>query len=353
MAPKLIDKKTDDEEEDPLHEVTAADVERMDGVLGAASGHKFLLMRSEEGEGQTKRTVQKFSKEPEAKELLEEADAEIKLKRVGKTISAATEARIRATMDGLAGLLADSNAPAILPEGVSADMATQDKAGDKKVAHDVGAAAEDEPETETEDVQRAKKLGFESVKDLISAVERAQAPRIGTMNAPGYGGDPSDVNSQNNLPSSQPQTGVGGSAAGVVKPQADVKDATAAMAKAVGQTATNVEVATSEEELPDQAERIARSIGAQIKTAFEEGFKPLKETLEKIAAEDSRGQQKPFIRGAGPSGDYHLVSRDGSPAYSTDSAELSRALEGLDPTSRDVVTRELAKNSHPLLRGQQ
>ena len=341
-------KKSADEEEDPLHEVTAADVERMDGVLGPASGHTFLLMRSEnhkEEEGQTKRS---FSKEPEAQELLEEAAS---LTRIGKTISAATAARIRDTMDRLAGLLADTGAPAITPEGADVTEEKNNKAGDEGVAHDVGtekvAAANLAP------VQRAKQLGFASVEDLISAVERAQAPRIGSANSPGYGGDPSDVNSQNNLPSAQPITGVGGPAAGVVSPLTYVGDATDKMAKAVGQTAANVEMATSEEELPDIGERIARSIGGQIKEAFEEGFKPLKETIEKIAREDSRGQQKPFVRGATPQGDYHLVSRDGNPQFSTDSAELQRALEGLDPTSRDVVTRELAKNSHPLLRGQQ
>lgn len=429
MGVKVAAKQND--EETPLDEVMSAEVERMDGVLGPANGHTFLLMRSEkevgvdlldaflrtkhlersaaasggvkaragskhklmvdgkakfpindcsdvndawalrghatgvsqsevesyirsaakaEGcsipgqeEGQATRST---SRELEAQEAVEEAES---LTRIGKTISAATAARIRETMDHLGTLLADSNAPAVLPEGVDANMETQDKAGDKKEAHDVEL---DNTQKVQRGIDRAKKLGFSSVDDLITAYERSQAPRIGSPNETDYGGAPGQPAVTDNLPASGGKTGVASGVADQVGP-AGIKDATGAMAKAVGQTAANVKVATEEEELPDIGERIARSIGSSIATALEEGLKPLRESIEKIANEDSRSQPKPFRRGAGPDSDYHLVRRDdGSASVTSENAELQRALEALDPTTRDIVSRQLAVQSHPLVAGQ-
>jgi hypothetical protein len=53
-----------------------------------------------------------------------------------------------------------------------------------------------------------------------------------------------------------------------------------------------------------------------------------------------------------PDRDYHLVRRDDGLAVESESTELQRALEALDPVQRDVVTRQLAKQAHPLLNKQ-
>lgn len=256
--------------------------------------------------------------------------------RVGKTISAATGAKIRAALEALQSLLSDANQTADLPEGV--EMADDDVKRAKKKAQDADGDNDGDEPTE-EEVERAR--------EVIAKYERAQAPKVGSMNKPAMAG--SQPGGDGGVQSLMPENG-GAGVENLTQPGAGLKNAEGAVNSAVGDTAANLKLATSEEESPDIGEVIARSIQNGLKDALAEGLRPLQETLEKIAKEDSKSQRRPLVRGADQ--DYHLRrTGDGRIELAGGPEELNRALDQLDPATRDIVTRQLATNAHPLLAG--
>lgn len=404
------------EDPTPLSEVVEAGVERMDGVPSPTNGIPFLLMRSlADAEvdfldyylrarqlqrsaaasgstkqraaskhtlkvgGEVKYPINDCSDVEDAWNLRGHAkgvsqdrvESYIKLaasdlgctvpgaesvKRYGKTISAATESRIRGSIQALHELLGDSNAnPTDIPEeGVEMDAKTNDKAADKTPpAGTKGADNVPEPKAAVGEGSLTRADMAQIYREEVAKYLREQAPRVGSHNAPSMGGTGSggrvEVANLDNSTGDGP-IGTAGAVADDSAPEQALVDGEGNMKTAVAKTAANVKLATSEEESPQIGEQIARSIAGSIGTALGEALKPIKEQLEKIAKEDSKSQQRPFKRGV----NADLLARDehgNLVLASSDEQSLKRAIDSLDPVARDQVTRQLAKNAHPLMAG--